>query len=122
MILIRWIYGIKSFKTIYVVSFNYDVPELVGLTWKSDEALIQIEGSMKDKSYANYFKLDMSDIDNGNITIESNFYNETVIYKNETKTDVLSEVLFDGTKENKATLHAISEDELKESGIDKRDE
>ena len=53
---------------------------------------------MKDKSYANYFKLDMSDIDNGNITIESNFYNETVIYKNETKTDVLSEVLFDGTK------------------------
>ena len=78
--------------------------------------------SMKDKSYANYFKLDMSDIDNGNITIESNFYNETVIYKNETKTDVLSEVLFDGTKENKATLHAISEDELKESGIDKRDE
>ena len=54
---------------------------------------------MKDKSYANYFKLDMSDIDNGNITIESNFYNETVIYKNETKTDVLSEVLFDGTKE-----------------------
>lgn len=44
---------------------------------------------MKDKSYANYFKLDMSDIDNGNITIESNFYNETVIYKNETKTDVL---------------------------------
>ena len=49
----------------------------------------------------------MSDIDNGNITIESNFYNETVIYKNETKTDVLSEVLFDGTKENKATLHAI---------------
>ena len=48
---------------------------------------------MKDKSYANYFKLDMSDIDNGNITIESNFYNETVIYKNETKTDVLSEVL-----------------------------
>ena len=40
---------------------------------------------MKDKSYANYFKLDMSDIDNGNITIESNFYNETVIYKNETK-------------------------------------
>ena len=73
---------------------------------------------MKDKSYANYFKLDMSDIDNGNITIESNFYNETVIYK----TDVLSEVLFDGTKENKATLHAISEDELKENGIDKRDE
>ena len=71
---------------------------------------------MKDKSYANYFKLDMSDIDNGNITIESNFYNETVIYKNETKTDVLSEVLFDGTKENKATLHAISEDELKENG------
>ena len=64
---------------------------------------------MKDKSYANYFKLDMSDIDNGNITIESNFYNETVIYKNETKTDVLSEVLFDGTKENIATLHAISE-------------
>ena len=62
---------------------------------------------MKDKSYANYFKLDMSDIDNGNITIESNFYNE---------------VLFDGTKENKATLHAISEDELKENGIDKRDE
>lgn len=122
MILIRRIYGIKSFKTIYAVSLNYDVPELVGLTWKSDEALIQIEGSMKDKSYANYFKLDMSDIDNGNITIESNFYNETVIYKNETKTDVLSEVLFDGTKENKATLHAISEDELKESGIDKRDE
>ena len=122
MILIRWIYGIKSFKTIYAVSLNYDVPELVGLTWKSDEALIQIEGSMKDKSYANYFKLDMSDIDNGNITIESNFYNETVIYKNETKTDVLSEVLFDGTKENKATLHAISEDELKENGIDKRDE
>ena len=27
-----------------------------------------------------------------------------------------------GTKENKATLHAISEDELKENGIDKRDE
>ena len=77
---------------------------------------------MKDKSYANYFKLDMSDIDNGNITIESNFYNETVIYKNETKTDVLSDSIFDGTKENKATLHAISEDELKENGIDKRDE
>ena len=74
------------------------------------------------KTYIIYFKLDMSDIDNGNITIESNFYNETVIYKNETKTDVLSEVLFDGTKENKATLHAISEDELKENGIDKRDE
>ena len=60
---------------------------------------------MKDKSYANYFKLDMSDIDNGNITIESNFYNETVIYKNETKTDVLSEVLFDGTKENKTSVY-----------------
>ena len=59
---------------------------------------------MKDKSYANFIKLDMSDIDNGNITIESNFYNETVIYKNETKTDVLSEVLFDGTKENKASV------------------
>lgn len=103
---------------IYAVSLNYDVPELVGLTWKSDEALTQIEGSMKDKSYANYFKLDMSDIDNGNITIESNFYIESVIYKNEDKTDVLSESVFDGTKENKATLHAISEDELKEIGID----
>ena len=73
---------------------------------------------MKDKSYANYFKLDMSDIDNGNITIESNFYIESVIYKNEDKTDVLSKRVFDGTKENKATLHAISEDELKEIGID----
>lgn len=103
---------------IYAVSLNYDVPELVGLTWKSDEALTQIEGSMKDKSYANYFKLDMSDIDNGNITIESNFYIESVIYKNEDKTDVLSKRVFDGTKENKATLHAISEDELKEIGID----
>ena len=64
---------------------------------------------MKDKSYANYF----------NLNKEFNDYEE---FKNETKTDVLSEVLFDGTKENKATLHAISEDELKESGIDKRDE
>lgn len=103
---------------IYAVSLNYDVPELIGLTWKSDEALTQIEGSMKDKSYANYFKLDMSDIDNENITIESNFYIESVIYKNEDKTDSLSERVFDGTKENKATLHAISEDELKEIGID----
>ena len=77
---------------------------------------------MKDKSYANYFKLDMSDIEKGNNTIESKFYNETVIYKNEINTDVLKKVLFDGTKENKATLHALSEDELKESGIDKRDE
>ena len=34
------------------------------------------------------------------------------------KTDVLSKRVFDGTKENKATLHAISEDELKEIGID----
>ena len=73
---------------------------------------------MKDKSYANYFKLDTSDIDNGNITIESNFYIESVIYKNEDKTDSLSERVFDGTKETKATLHAISEDELKEIGID----
>lgn len=105
---------------IYAVSLNYDVPELVGLTWKNDEALTQMEGTMKEKSYSNYFKLDVSDIENGNITMESNFYNETVIYKhkNENQTDLLSETLFDGTKENKATLHAISEEKLKEIGID----
>lgn len=68
--------------------------------------------------YANYFKLDMSDIENGNITVNSNFYSETVIHKNEDKTDAVSDSIFDGTKENKATLHAISEDELKAIGID----
>ena len=103
---------------IYVASFNYDVPELVGLTWDSDEALTKKEGTVTDKPYANYFKLDMSDIENGNITVNSNFYKETVIHKNEDKTDAVSDSIFDGTKENKATLHAISEDELKAIGID----
>lgn len=103
---------------IYVASLNYDVPELVGLTWDSDEALTEKEGTVTDKPYANYFKLDMSDIENGNITVNSNFYRETVIHKNEDKTDAVSDSIFDGTKENKATLHAISEDELKAIGID----
>ena len=31
---------------------------------------------------------------------------------------IVSDSIFDGTKENKATLHAISEDELKAIGID----
>lgn len=103
---------------IYVASLNYDVPELVGMTWDSDEALTEKEGTVTDKPYANYFKLDMSDIENGNITVNSNFYSETVIHKNEDKTDAVSDSIFDGTKENKATLHAISEDELKAIGID----
>lgn len=50
---------------IYVASLNYDVPELVGMTWDSDEALTEKEGTVTDKPYANYFKLDMSDIENG---------------------------------------------------------
>ena len=103
---------------IYVASLNYDVPELVGLTWDSDEALTEKDGTVTDKPYANYFKLDMNDIENGNITVNSNFYQETVIHKNEDKTDAVSDSIFDGTKENKATLHAISEDELKAIGID----
>ena len=96
---------------IYVASLNYDVPELVGMTWDSDEALTEKEGTVTDKP-------DMSDIENGNITVNSNFYSETVIHKNEDKTDAVSDSIFDGTKENKATLHAISEDELKAIGID----
>lgn len=96
---------------IYVASLNYDVPELVGMTWDSDEALTEKEGTVTDKPYANYFKLDMSDIENGNITVNSNFYSETVIHKNEDKTDAVS-LLTD--RDMTQTLYSLS------SGTEKR--